>query len=301
MANLKYYDSGSSEWKSLVIGKQGPQGAAGAVGPQGPGVISSTNAPSNTTVIWYNIENGNAYLYYDGFWTSISGASGIPVPSATAPADTTVIWYNTNNGNAYLYYDGFWTSISGPSIPTGGSTGQVLAKTSATDYATQWVAPSGLEFIKSQTIGTAVSSVTVTGAFSATYDAYQILVSGGAASGNVAMRLRLGAAATGYNTMMLFNTWGSTGSPVTGGGNNLAYFNTLGFGTTSELYMNAQLVNPFATTKTQLISASEITSSGSSVVTGLHTVSTSFTDFTILTVSGTLTGGTVAVYGYRKA
>jgi hypothetical protein len=65
--------------------------------------------------------------------------------------------------------------------------------------------------------------------------------------------------------------------------------------------MNAQLVNPFATTKTQLISASEITSSGSSVVTGLHTVSTSFTDFTILTVSGTLTGGTVAVYGYRKA
>jgi hypothetical protein len=39
-----------------------------------------------------------------------------------------------------------------------------------------------LTLIKTQTIGTAVSSVTVTGAFSTTYDNYKIIVSGGVAS-----------------------------------------------------------------------------------------------------------------------
>ena len=37
----------------------------------------------------------------------------------------------------------------------------------------------GLWLVKTQTIGTAVSSVTVTGAFSTDYDAYQIVVTGG--------------------------------------------------------------------------------------------------------------------------
>jgi hypothetical protein len=168
---------------------------------------------------------------------------------------------------------------------------------------TAWVylGNTGLELIKTQTIGTAVGTVPVTGVFSATYDAYQILVSGGVASGTIALRLKLRAAATGHNTMMYYNTWGSTSSPVTAGGTNLAFFSTLGSGNTAELYMNAQLINPFAATKTQLISATEITTGGSSVVTGIHTANTSFTDFTISTVSGTLTGGTIAVYGYRKA
>lgn len=36
MANLKYYDTGTSTWKTLVIGKQGPTGPAGPTGPEGP-------------------------------------------------------------------------------------------------------------------------------------------------------------------------------------------------------------------------------------------------------------------------
>jgi hypothetical protein len=53
MANLKYYDSGSSEWKSLVIGKQGPVGPAGATGPEGPAydvinLVSKTNGTVTT-------------------------------------------------------------------------------------------------------------------------------------------------------------------------------------------------------------------------------------------------------------
>jgi len=35
MANLKYYDSGSEEWETLVIGKQGPTGPTGPAGNDG--------------------------------------------------------------------------------------------------------------------------------------------------------------------------------------------------------------------------------------------------------------------------
>ena len=40
----------------------------------------------------------------------------------------------------------------------------------------------GMRLVKKQTIGTAVSSVNVTNAFSATYENYLILISGGVAS-----------------------------------------------------------------------------------------------------------------------
>jgi hypothetical protein len=55
-----------------------------------------------------------------------------------------------------------------------------------------------LTLIKTQTIGTAVSSVTVTGAFTTTYDNYKVIVAGGVASTNALMGMTLGATATGY-------------------------------------------------------------------------------------------------------
>ena len=34
MANLKYYNSVTEEWETLVVGKQGPEGPTGPQGPQ---------------------------------------------------------------------------------------------------------------------------------------------------------------------------------------------------------------------------------------------------------------------------
>jgi hypothetical protein len=60
------------------------------------------------------------------------------------------------------------------------------------------VGASGLTLISATTIGTTVASVTVTGAFSATYDNYLIIVNGGIASTNNSLVLTLGATTTGY-------------------------------------------------------------------------------------------------------
>jgi hypothetical protein len=56
----------------------------------------------------------------------------------------------------------------------------------------------GLWLVKTQTIGTAVSSVTVTGAFTADYHSYLIRVIGGTASTSLTLNLTLGSTVTGY-------------------------------------------------------------------------------------------------------
>ena len=47
----------------------------------------------------------------------------------------------------------------------------------------------GMWLVKTQTVGTAVSSVTVTGAFSADYDNYLILMSGGTGSDSASISI----------------------------------------------------------------------------------------------------------------
>jgi hypothetical protein len=56
----------------------------------------------------------------------------------------------------------------------------------------------GLWLVKTQTVGSAVPDVTVTDAFSADYDNYKILYTGGTASGAVGpLNMKLGSSTTG--------------------------------------------------------------------------------------------------------
>ena len=66
----------------------------------------------------------------------------------------------------------------------------------------------GLRLIKKQTIGTGVSSVTVTGAFSATYDNYKIIVTGGSNSvGTSNVLTTLGGSTTGYYYNLIYSVF----------------------------------------------------------------------------------------------
>lgn len=156
----------------------------------------------------------------------------------------------------------------------------------------------GLRLVKKQTIGTAVSSVNVTGAFSATYENYQIVVSGGVAAGSAALSLKLGAAATGYYGGLGYVTY-STGAITGAADNNASVFTYAGNCNTTNIQMNVFLNSPFLTKNTMLQTSWVGTTTGASAgnYSGWLNNTTSFTDFTITSASA-LTGGTIYVYGY---
>ena len=62
--------------------------------------------------------------------------------------------------------------------------------------------------------------------------------------------------------------------------------------------MNCDLKNPFLAkyTTAQFAQARE---AYQAVGSGVHKVATSYTDFTLIPDSGTITGGTIKVYGYK--
>ena len=67
----------------------------------------------------------------------------------------------------------------------------------------------GLRLVKKQTIGSGVSSVNVTSAFSATYENYKIIVNGGVGSATTAVAFKLGASTTTYNEFLIYGNYSS--------------------------------------------------------------------------------------------
>ena len=159
----------------------------------------------------------------------------------------------------------------------------------------------GLWLVKTQTIGTTQSSVPVTSAFSADYDNYLILVSGGVASTDLGLNLTLGATATGYyssgfNQSLTSATINATNT------NNGSSFVSVAYGSTNALSGQIYLDGPFATKRT-MASYQARGSSTTYFVNQQHGFlnnATSYTDFTLTTSTGTITGGTIKVYGYRN-
>jgi hypothetical protein len=153
----------------------------------------------------------------------------------------------------------------------------------------------GMRLVKKQTIGSGVSTVTVTAAFSATYPNYKIIVSDGVGSAAQAIGLRLGASAVNYAYALNVNNYSGGASSVLSSGADVRWQYA---GESNGLYnnMNIDLHNPFLAKATTLQGNYTGNGSGGSTV-GIHNVATSYTDFTI-NVAGSMTGGTIYVYGY---
>jgi hypothetical protein len=179
------------------------------------------------------------------------------------------------------------------------TSGEVLT---AASLNSNFSAAGGLQFIKAQTIGTAVSSVAVTSAFSTTYDAYKIIVSGGVGSGNGSLQLQLGSTTTGY--YYGFSGALFAGTADAGGLVNGANFSNAGRGSTNTLQMIVELQQPFLSKNTYAqytFTVNDAAAGRTRITGGFLNDSTSYTGFTIIAETGTLTGGTIAVYGYAKA
>jgi hypothetical protein len=164
----------------------------------------------------------------------------------------------------------------------------------------------GLWLVKTQTVGSGVSSVTVNNAFSADYENYKIVYSGGQSSAavNLYLQLTVGgtASTTGYYGVLV---WGNLTTSVVAAAtdNNAAQFSFAGGGAGANngaASVNVDLLNPFGAIRTRLHNAQTLYATVYGTYTGLHDVGTSYDGIKLTPASGTITGGTIRVYGYRN-
>jgi hypothetical protein len=156
----------------------------------------------------------------------------------------------------------------------------------------------GLWLVKTVTVGNGVSSVPVTGAFSADYDNYRIVYSGGTASATNALALQLSGSATAYNGNLAY--LGYTGTPGNVPQSNNSSWQYTGSTLANGNAMALDLIGPFLTKPTWCIAAGYADSANCGTFNGFHNVSTSYSAFNILTIGGSISGGTIRVYGYRN-
>jgi len=176
--------------------------------------------------------------------------------------------------------------------------GEVLT---AASLNANFAAAGGLQLIKTQVIGSAVGSVTVTGAFSTTYDDYQIVVSGGLASADSVLNLTLGATATGYYYRGQYGAYSN--ATVVGDNAQNASSWPAGLLSTNNIDANITVKQPFTAKNSTYIQASARSTTNGIAVTygGYLANTTSYTAFTLTASSGTISGGTIFVYGYQKS
>ena len=209
---------------------------------------------------------------------------------------------------------GVCTSTTRPSAPYEGQmiyetdTNRVLVWDNAA-----WVmiadtdTPPGLQLIKTQTIGSGVTSVTMTDVFSSEFSSYKIVFSNLTFSSVDFMTMRLVVGSTSNTTSNYY----SSNLQVTTGGS------VSGFGVSAGSYWNAGVVGFTAASggvidiyNPQAAVATSFTSQGVDTRTdgaphrtgsGFFNASTQFDGFWVSTVNGGYTmGGTIRVYGYRN-
>jgi hypothetical protein len=160
----------------------------------------------------------------------------------------------------------------------------------------------GLVLVKTQTIGTTVASVTVTDAFSSTYDNYLIVVSGGVGSTTSQMALTLGATATGYYRFGTYGTYSSATVQGIQNSNGTNWGDAVGMSTNS-LSGTIELIAPNLAKRTSYSSSmQQVATAGYSLRSaGFLDDATQYTAFTLTCGTGTVTGGTIKVYGYANS
>ena len=159
----------------------------------------------------------------------------------------------------------------------------------------------GLWLVKSQAVGTGVSSVTVTDAFTSEFENYLVTLSGGTVSvsnADIAVQLRTGSttSATGYYSSLIY--WSGAAINTFNLDNSTQWLNA-GGGATTSARMRCEVSGPFLAQPTGFFAVTprnDIRGTSS----GFHSPSTSYNSIVVTPNGATLTGGTIRVYGYRN-
>jgi hypothetical protein len=177
------------------------------------------------------------------------------------------------------------------------ASGEVLTAANTNTY----LASAGLVYVKQQTVGSGVGSVTVTGAFNTNFDNYKVFYTAGTGTNNATLAWTfvgtLGAS-TYYGNLFYANF--TSGAAATFGWNNAAAISHIGGCSFGRWNMAVEVQAPYLASGT-FFNAPFMDGSNAGTTTAVHNVASSYTDFTLTPSTGTLTGGIIYVYGYQKA
>jgi hypothetical protein len=289
-------------------------------------VLGGTTFSAFTTTEGLTLGNINGYGGAGQASRTNNILSGSNVQAATAPVTITdnysvrdvgsggdTVTYAINLGSGPV--DGIdGTSVKTINIGTGtlvnggisninvGATGVNVSLSGSVTVNGATLVP-GMSLVKKQVVGSGVTSVVVNDAFSAAYDNYEILWTGGtmtSSSGDSQIYLSLnGATGSNYKTYLRY----TNGTTMNVAAQTTTRFMWVGGGSTGSGLMQIKLYAPYLSVHTRAESHAYNSWNngffGSS--NGVHEVSGSYTGFTA-TVSGTgtMSGGTIRVYGYNN-
>jgi len=156
----------------------------------------------------------------------------------------------------------------------------------------------GLVLVTSATVGTGVTSVTVSNCFSATYDSYKIIMSDTAGTSGAWLYFNVnGIPAQWYGNYLYANF--ASGAPLSVGANGATYANYVGGCAQSTFSLNMEINNPFLA-KATFVNAPFVDANTAGTATYVLATNASYTGFQVYCNAVTMTGGTIRVYGYRK-
>jgi hypothetical protein len=112
--------------------------------------------------------------------------------------------------------------------------------------------------------------------------------------------VRVGGATTNYSHMLFWQSFGGSGVN-NDNSTNTTQANYLGAMTTTSCTLTIDVVNPFISTLHTTFTGGSYTATDFGVGVARHNVAQSNTSVTVLPLSGTMTGGSIYVYGYRKS
>jgi hypothetical protein len=164
-----------------------------------------------------------------------------------------------------------------------------------------WQSLDGLTLVARATITGTVATVTMSNVFSAAYDTYKIIVTGGALTTTADVLFQLTGITTGYETMLIYGNYAGSSALSTNGDG--AATSWTGSGTVNGIIVNLDLSMPFAAKQKQISAVYNVAgpTGNSGFSNSFNSSTASASGFTMSLNTGSFTGGDIYIYGYRKS